>query len=387
MTSLSRLVVLISGTGSNLQAILDACASGELPASVVSVISNKADAYGLTRARNAGIEAIYFPKLETESRKEYDARLAVYVSTCLPDYIILAGWMRILSSSFLSSFPNRVINLHPALPDTFPGTHAIERAFEAYQHDEIKHTGVMVHLVPDEGVDNGPVLATETIPIYIEDTLESLEVRVHESEHKLLIRTLKKVIQYGFKTPNLTLDTSCVIPLLRLASDQTNLDEIIALEGIKLAHDKGELKIWISQKSINEARLNLEIAGTNQARIDKWISTINLLEEFDTTQSVWVWGASSFGLDTVFASNDQVDKYEEIKKVLVGNKSNVELGDTFDIAILYEHQLQGNEMSVTLDNRMFRKTVVDKLHDEFAIRIVTPKNVIEILKTEYFINL
>jgi len=193
MTS-SRLVVLISGNGSNLQAILDACASGELDATVVSVISNKAEAYGLTRARNAGIESIHIPKHETESRQQYDARLADYVTTRQPDYIILAGWMRILSSSFLSCFPNRVINLHPALPKTFPGTHAIERAYEAYQRGEIKHTGVMVHLVPDEGVDNGPVLAIEIIPIFADDTLESLEARVHQTEHKLLIITLKQLV-------------------------------------------------------------------------------------------------------------------------------------------------------------------------------------------------
>ena len=190
----SRLVVLISGNGSNLQAILDACKSGELNAKVVSVISNKADAYGLTRARNEGIEAIYFAKQPNESRQEYDTRLAAYVSTCLPDYVILAGWMRILSSAFLSSFPNKVINLHPALPDTFPGTHAIERAFEAYQRGEIDHTGVMVHLVPDEGVDNGPVLATEIIPIYKDDTLESLETRVHQTEHSLLVKTVKSLL-------------------------------------------------------------------------------------------------------------------------------------------------------------------------------------------------
>ncbi len=190
----SRLVVLISGNGSNLQAILDACASGELDATVVSVISNKAEAFGLTRAQNAGIESRHFPKLENESRNEYDARLAVYVSTYLPDYVILAGWMRILSNSFLSSFPNRVVNLHPALPETFPGTHSIERAFEAYQRGEIKHTGIMVHLVPDEGVDNGPVLATEIVPIFADDTLESLEARVHQTEHKLLIITLKQLV-------------------------------------------------------------------------------------------------------------------------------------------------------------------------------------------------
>ncbi|MBK9208653.1 MAG: phosphoribosylglycinamide formyltransferase [Anaerolineales bacterium] len=190
----ARLVVLISGNGTNLQAILDACASGELDATVVSVISNKADAYGLIRAKNAGIESVHFAKLENESRNEYDSRLAAYVSTCLPDYIILAGWMKILSSFFLSSFPNRVINLHPALPDTFPGTHAIERAYEAWQRGQIKHTGVMVHLVPDEGVDNGPILATEIVPIFADDTLESLETRVHQTEHSLLTNTLKTIL-------------------------------------------------------------------------------------------------------------------------------------------------------------------------------------------------
>ncbi len=194
MTSLPRLVVLISGNGSNLQAILNACESGELPASVVSVISNKADAYGLTRAQNAGVETVHFAKLENESRTEYDARLAIYVSTCLPDYVILAGWMRILTSAFLEHFPNRVINLHPALPNTFPGTHAIERAYEAYQNGEINHTGIMVHLVPDEGVDNGPVLATEIVPIYKDDTLETLETRIHQTEHRILVQTIKDLL-------------------------------------------------------------------------------------------------------------------------------------------------------------------------------------------------
>jgi len=190
----SRLLILISGNGSNLQAILDACKSGELDATVVSVISNKAEAYGLIRARNAGVESIYFSKLENESRQKYDSRLAGYVTTQLPDYIILAGWMRIFSSSFLSHFPNRVINLHPALPEMFPGTHAIERAYQAYQRGEIKHTGVMIHLVPDEGVDNGPFLATKIVPIFADDTLESLETRVHKTEHELLIKTLKELI-------------------------------------------------------------------------------------------------------------------------------------------------------------------------------------------------
>ena len=159
----ARLVVLISGNGSNLQAILDACAREELPASVVAVISNKPDAYGLTRAQNAGCRDCL-----SQNSTANPAAITIPVSppwssTYEPDYVILAGWMRLLSSNFLILFQNRVINLHPALPGTFPGTHAIERAYEAFQRGEIDRTGVMVHLVPDEGVDDGPVLATQEI--------------------------------------------------------------------------------------------------------------------------------------------------------------------------------------------------------------------------------
>ena len=191
---LSTLAVLISGNGSNLQAILDACASGGLPARVAAVISNKPDAFGLERARRAGLPAIAKPKPKTQDRHDYDADLADLVASCQPDWVVLAGWMRILSAAFLNRFPNRVVNLHPALPGTFPGTHAIERAFDAYRRGEIQHTGVMVHLVPDEGVDAGPVLAQETVLIYSNDTLETLEARVHAVEHRLLVNTLKSLI-------------------------------------------------------------------------------------------------------------------------------------------------------------------------------------------------
>src|SRR5882757_5460065 len=117
----SRLVILISGGGSNLQAILNACKDGTLPASVVAVISNKPEAFGLTRADHAGVPAVALHKLDGESRSGYDARLAALVAAYSPDYVILAGWMRILTSEFLNHFPNRVINLHPALPGIFPG--------------------------------------------------------------------------------------------------------------------------------------------------------------------------------------------------------------------------------------------------------------------------
>lgn len=191
----SRLVVLISGNGSNLQAILDACADGTLPAMVVGVVSDKSQAFGLERARRAGVEAICLPKSKEMERGVYDALLAQSVAALQPDWIVLAGWMRILSNIFLGQFPNRVINLHPALPGMFAGTHAIERAYAAYQRGELQNTGVMVHLVPDEGVDSGPLLAQQIVEILPQDTLESLEQRIHAVEHALLVNTLKEILR------------------------------------------------------------------------------------------------------------------------------------------------------------------------------------------------
>src|SRR5512138_2311327 len=179
MTTPARLVVLISGSGSNLQAILDACASGELNAQVVAVISNKREAYGLERAKRASVPAIVKPKPQEVDRRTYDAELAELVASYQPHWVVLAGWMRVLSSAFLDRFPSRVVNLHPALPGAFPGTHAIDRAYAAYRAGEIEQTGVMVHLVPDEGVDDGPVLVQEIVSIHADDTPESLEARIH----------------------------------------------------------------------------------------------------------------------------------------------------------------------------------------------------------------
>lgn len=190
----ARLVVLISGHGSNLQALLDACADGSLPARVAAVISNKAEAYGLRRAEAAGVPALYLPKYKEQERRAYDGQLAELAAVYAPDTIVLAGWMRILSSAFLDRFPRRVVNLHPALPGAFPGTDAIPRAFAAYRAGQIQHTGVMVHLVPDEGVDCGPVLASEIVPIHPQDTLELLEERVHAVEHRLLVSALRQLL-------------------------------------------------------------------------------------------------------------------------------------------------------------------------------------------------
>ena len=193
-----NLVVLISGHGSNLQAILDASRDGILPATVAAVVSNRRDAYGLTRAREAGVPALVHalkPYRDAgRSRAEYDADLATLVAGYAPDWVVLAGWMLVLSNAFLQRFPNRVVNLHPALPGTFPGTDAIARAHAAYRRGEIDHTGVMVHLVPDEGVDSGPVLDRAVVTINPDDTLETLEARMHATEHVLLVQTLRRLV-------------------------------------------------------------------------------------------------------------------------------------------------------------------------------------------------
>lgn len=188
-----RLVVLISGNGSNLQAIIDACHAQMLNAKIVAVISNKVEAYGLQRAQQAQLKTIVQEKVSGQTRQEYDQQLAQCVADLKPDWIVLAGWMRLLSNTFLQQFSGRVINLHPALPGMFPGTNAIERALIAFQNHEITQTGIMVHEVPDEGVDSGPVLAEQIVPIYPDDTLCMLSERMHNAEHELLIKTLKEL--------------------------------------------------------------------------------------------------------------------------------------------------------------------------------------------------
>ncbi|MBK9050117.1 MAG: phosphoribosylglycinamide formyltransferase [Chloroflexi bacterium] len=194
---LTRLIVFISGSGSNLQAILDAAANHTLPVEVVLIVSNRKDAYGLVRAAQAGVPTLYFPlkpyKDAGRGRDQYDADLAAQVSPYQPDLIVLAGWMHVLSPAFLNHFPRQVINLHPALPDTFAGTHAIERAYEAFQRGEISHSGCMVHTTIPE-VDAGPVIAQAIVPIYPTDSLDDFATRMHQAEHTLLVEAIGAVI-------------------------------------------------------------------------------------------------------------------------------------------------------------------------------------------------
>jgi phosphoribosylglycinamide formyltransferase 1 len=180
----SGIVVLASGSGSNLQALIDA----GVP--VLAVVSDQPGALALDRASAAHVPALLVRKDEGESRQQYDARLAEVVAGFAPRYVVLAGWMRLLSMAFLGHFPDRVVNLHPALPGEFPGLHAIERALDSGS----ERTGVMVHLVPDEGVDSGPVLATVEVPIRHDDTVVDLTDRVHAAEHELLVRVVRNLL-------------------------------------------------------------------------------------------------------------------------------------------------------------------------------------------------
>lgn len=199
---MTRIAILISGSGTNLEAILQAVEEEKLPGvEPVLVVSNRREAYGIKRAVKHGVPAIYFPLAPYtkagRSRREYDVDLANIIRSFGVTWIVQAGWMHVFSSAFLDHFPSQVVNLHPALPGTFPGTHGIERAYEAYQKGEITHTGVMVHLVPDEGVDVGPVVVQEVVEINPDDSLDDLEERIHATEHRIFVQALQKLLCMG----------------------------------------------------------------------------------------------------------------------------------------------------------------------------------------------
>ncbi|MDT8306524.1 MAG: phosphoribosylglycinamide formyltransferase [Anaerolineae bacterium] len=188
---LPRIVVLISGSGTNLQALIDATQEGRLSAQIVAVFSNRKGAYGLRRAEQAGIPTEYVPlkpyRDAGKRREQYDADVAEAVAAYRPALVVLAGWMHVLSAAFLDQFPRRVINLHPALPGQFAGTHAIERAYEAFQRGEIAGSGCMVHYAIPE-VDAGDVIAQQPVPLYASDSVDDFEARMHAAEHELIVR-------------------------------------------------------------------------------------------------------------------------------------------------------------------------------------------------------
>jgi phosphoribosylglycinamide formyltransferase 1 len=176
--------VLVSGSGTNLQAILDAVASGKLPAEVRVVISNRSDAYALERARRAGVPARVISHRDLD-RAQFDARLVEALREAGATTVVLAGFMRVLTDIFLRAFPLRVINIHPALLPAFPGVDAQRQAVDY----GVKIAGCTVHFV-DGGTDTGPVIAQAAVPVRDEDTEESVRERILVMEHRLLVDVL-----------------------------------------------------------------------------------------------------------------------------------------------------------------------------------------------------
>ena len=175
-----RLVVLISGNGSNLQAIIDEIANNNLPAQIVAVISNKADAYGLERAKKAGIEQHVLSHQNYDSREQYDIALKDLIDSFQPDLIILAGFMRILSNEFVNHYSQRMMNIHPSLLPKYKGLNTHQRAIDAGD----KEHGCSVHFVTPE-LDDGPVILQAKVEVKENDTAETLAERVHEQEHRI----------------------------------------------------------------------------------------------------------------------------------------------------------------------------------------------------------
>lgn len=180
-----RLVVLASGGGSNLQAIIDNIANGILKAEIVAVISDKEDAYALERARKASIPAVFINLKNFDSRNSYDNALADMVLSYQPHYVALAGYMRILTPAFVERFPLNILNIHPSLLPSFPGLHAQQQAWKY----GVKISGCTVHFV-DSGLDSGPIIAQRTVEAFHNDTEERLSARILEQEHKLYSEVL-----------------------------------------------------------------------------------------------------------------------------------------------------------------------------------------------------
>lgn len=176
----NRIVVLISGSGTNLQAIIDACKLEHFPGQVVGVISNKADAYGITRAQNANIPAKVISHKDFSTREAYDSELIAQINAFDADLVVLAGFMRILTSEFVQTFQGKLINIHPSLLPKYQGLNTHQRAIDAGD----KEHGVSVHFVTEE-LDGGPVILQAKVPIFPGDTSDDLAARVHEQEHRI----------------------------------------------------------------------------------------------------------------------------------------------------------------------------------------------------------
>jgi phosphoribosylglycinamide formyltransferase-1 len=187
--SKARLVILISGRGSNMRSILEAAKSGSLDIDISAVISNRPDAAGLAFAADEGIDTAVIDHKEFDSREQFDEALAAKIDAYQPDFVILAGFMRILTEGFVNHFAGRLINIHPSLLPKFKGLHTHQRAIDA---GETEH-GASVHFVTAE-LDDGPVILQAKVPVLADDSADTLAARVLEQEHLLYPAAIQKLV-------------------------------------------------------------------------------------------------------------------------------------------------------------------------------------------------
>lgn len=186
---MTKIAILLSGRGSNFEAIARSVASGLIPAEIVTVISNREEAGGLARARALGLNA-QFVTSKNRTRESFDRELAAALKGCRVDCVCLAGFMRVLSPEFVRQFPAKILNIHPSLLPAFPGTDAQRQALEY----GVKFTGCTVHLV-DETVDTGPIVLQAVVPVLDGDSIESLSARILEQEHKIYPEAVKLLVE------------------------------------------------------------------------------------------------------------------------------------------------------------------------------------------------
>ncbi|MEK1906276.1 MAG: phosphoribosylglycinamide formyltransferase [Pseudomonas sp.] len=193
-----NVVVLISGSGSNLQALIDSIATADSPARICAVISNRADAYGLERAKQAGIATLVLDHKQFDGREAFDAALVEAIDGFDPQLVVLAGFMRILSGGFVRHYEGRLLNIHPSLLPKYKGLHTHQRALEAGDSEH----GCSVHFVTEE-LDGGPLVVQAVVPVKSDDTPDSLAQRVHAEEHRIY-----PLAMHWFATGRLRLDSS-----------------------------------------------------------------------------------------------------------------------------------------------------------------------------------
>lgn len=193
---MTRIAVFASGNGSNLQALIDAIGQGKLRAEIKLVVSDRPDCHALQRARSAGIAVLAFEPADFRDKAHYEGVIAEELAKSRVEYLVLAGYMRLIGSTLLQLYPRRIINIHPSLLPHFPGKDAIGRALAA----GVAETGVTVHYV-DEGIDTGPVIAQERIAVVPGEGRADLEQKIHAVEHRLYPQVLRQIFQEEEKWP------------------------------------------------------------------------------------------------------------------------------------------------------------------------------------------